>query len=154
MALTRQVELGNSLVKTLRLDPVPVEALDVPLLLCSAALERAMRKTEEADFSWLAAEVRSGRAVLLIEFLDDVPQGCCVARLVDYPNFRAGQILAIAGLPGKTMTYPNRDSLELLAEWFRQDGCQFIEGFANRAVARLWERINFFEAAKLMRVAI
>lgn len=153
MALTKQLELGNSLVE-LRLDPVPVEALDVPLLLCSAALEKAMARTEEADFSWLAAEVRSGRAILLIEFLDNVPQGCCVTRLVDYPNFRSGQILAIAGLPGKRMMYPNEHSLGLLKEWFARDNCTYIEGFAGPAVARLWERINFFEASRLMRVAI
>ena len=116
--MTRLVQRGSSLVE-LRLYPVHVEDLPWVFPACEKVLQRALDKTDETNAAGIYTMLIERRATLLIEFLDHQPQGCAVTTLVDYPLYRAGEVLLIAGVPHKTVMYPNKDSFELLVEWFR-----------------------------------
>lgn len=144
MALTKRVDCGSH-SGLLRLSIVPLEALDTYLLACLQILGPALQKTDEIDNRGLVSLLRDGSAQLLIEYLDGVPQGCCVSMVIKYPLLTALEILAIAGWPDKKMMYPNRSSLELLKQWAKTLGCDRIQGYTDEAVLRLWRRIGFTE---------
>jgi hypothetical protein len=151
--MTRQVQVGSSSAE-LRLDPIPREALKTPLLVCLPALEKAVKKTDEITLEGLAEKLRDGSAVLLVEWLGEELQGCVVTRINEYYNFKACCVLAIAAFPSKSRPYPNADSLELLKVWSQKQGCSKIEGWVDPAVQRLWARIGFKEAKRLVRMDI
>lgn len=149
--MTTTVERGSHSSR-LRLRLVPAESLELFWPGVQPSIKLAMAKTDEADDTDLIELLLDGSAQLLVEFLDDVPQGCAISMVANYPKFSALEIIAIAGLPGRTTRYPNAESLELLKRWARILGCKRIQGFANEAVARLWRRIGFKEISRKMGI--
>lgn len=136
------------------IDQVPAEALGDPLIYCVPVLQRALSKTDNYDMPQLLHYLHEGSAVLLIEFAEGRPQGCCVVCVEELVSGRAAHIMAIAAFPGKTFSYPNEKSFGLLADHVRAWGCTCIQGWAIESVARLWQRIEFKEVARLMRKEI
>lgn len=140
--MTKEVACGSRSGR-LQLKLIPQEFVDGYWISLHPFIQKAMDKTDEADAADLIDFLLDGRAQLLVEYLDGVPQGCVVTMLIHYPKFTALEILAIAGLPGKKMRYPNEHSLDLLKRYAALVGCKRVQGYANEAIARLWRRIGF-----------
>lgn len=126
------------------------EGAQAALLLCLPTLEKALASTDEIDIQSLAALIRTGKATLLVEFVDDHPQACAVACVMCYPLYNALEILAIAGFPNRRPL--GKEGLILLKDYADALGCEKIQGYVNEAVGRLWKRIGFYEARRLMRI--
>lgn len=151
--MTRQVPRGISSGE-LTLVPVSLQTLDDIFFSMAPVLSLALGKTEEIDMRQLFLLLQQERLTLLVETLDGTPQGCCVTTVVHYPLYAALEIVAIAGLPDKSMMYPNVHSFENLKAWARFLGCARIQGFTNEAVGRLWKRIGFTEASRKMEIKL
>ena len=141
-ALTKLVDSGSH-SGLLRLKLVPQEFIAEYWLSVQPFIKLAMDRTDEATDEDLIDMLLEGDAQLLVEFLEEVPQGCVVTCVVNYPRIKALEILAIAGFPTKRRLYPNKDSFALLQQYARILGCGRIQGYANEAIARLWRRIGF-----------
>lgn len=150
-AMTKQVQLGSSSGE-LWLDAVPRGELELALLTCAPTLLKALESTDEIDFFGLCEMLREERATLLIEYFNRVPQRCAVSTLIEYPRYRAMEILAIGNFP--CTRFITADSFELLQVWARRCGAKKLQGFTDEAVGRLWKRLGFYEARRLMRIEL
>lgn len=150
-AMTKQVRLGASSGELL-LDAIPRGELELALLTCALPLMAALESTDEIDFPGLCEMLRAEKATLLIEYFNKVPQRCAVSTLIEYPRYRAMEILAIGSFP--KARFITADSFELLQIWARRCGAKKLQGFTNEAVGRLWKRLGFYEARRLMRIEL
>ena len=84
----------------------------------------------------------SGRAQVIVLIHDGIIQGAAVMESIEYPSSRAGNVLALGGLPGFLQRYMET-FIDYLIEWSRVRGCNNLI-FSGR---RGWERYleNRFE---------
>lgn len=135
-------------------DPIATQALDDVLPYVRPLLQRALDRTQDWHIGDLVDYLKQGKAVLLLEWYAGRPQCAIVAQRILLTEGFAMDIMAIAAFDKRDQRYPNPDSFKLLTEVAKGWNCRFIQGMAQEPIARLWQRIQFKEVARLMRKEI
>lgn len=136
------------------LDPIATQALDDVLPYVRPVLQRALDRTQDWGMGEMIDYLRQGKAILLLEWYSGQPQCAIVAQRIALTNGFAMDIMAIGAFKKRSRLYPNPESFALLVDMAKGWNCRYIQGMAQEPIARLWQRIEFKEVARLMRKEI
>lgn len=96
----------------------------------------------EIDLSQLRMMCANGLADIFVVFSNGDIIGALAVETIQYPNFRAANIISAGG---KGMY--NRDFWPLFKDWLKALGYSKVQGYCRPGVARLLKRIPEFRTA-------
>lgn len=136
----RDMEAGDMRNRIDRLNP---EFLDAQWGEVAGFLGAGLLCAEgELDLAQLRMLIATGRAQVFVMLADDVITGALAIEPVQYPNFRAANVISAGG-----KGIYNAQFWALFQNWLKSMGYSKVQGYCPPTVARLLRRIKGFRTS-------